>query len=294
MRGDRGERGRRRRPYGDMGLTMVDEGYLPSATAFRDAGNRSLFSFEPPKREEVGDTADNIVEATLRLAREQSKRQFVGGGKRAEPDLTFMTGVEREDDNEVENIFGAGVADNLGGLGHEGGMSSRLLRRPVDPIVRGDPVKLRMAFTALRYALKHPVSSSMDVPPKRDRGTRGDREEVQGRNGVGSHKSEGGVGRKTAAARARQLPRRPYHLLKSQRGFSMGLFDDPSQGVGRGGGDLSKVDEVLTSMGVGVSGMALEKRAKQGDLPHQPRRIEKPQLSSIIRTVNEVLDEHEY
>ncbi|CAN0363291.1 unnamed protein product [Pylaiella littoralis] len=69
--------GGRRRPYGDTGITMVDEGYLPSASAFRDAGNRSLFRFE--RRSKNGDNdgddhADAIVEATLRSAGERNNR----------------------------------------------------------------------------------------------------------------------------------------------------------------------------------------------------------------------------
>lgn len=49
--------------------------------------------------------------------------------------------------------------------------------------------------------------------------------------------------------------------------------------------------QVLTSMGAGMDAMVLEKRASQNSNSFQPRR---PELSSIIRTVNAVLEENEY
>lgn len=49
--------------------------------------------------------------------------------------------------------------------------------------------------------------------------------------------------------------------------------------------------QVLTSMGAGMDAMVLEKRARQDDNGAQPGR---PELASIIRTVNAVLDENEY
>lgn len=380
-----GDGGRRRRPYGDMGVTMVDEGHLPPAAAFRSAGNRSLFRFED--RSSQGDSADGapadtIVEATLRLARESNSRAAAAASRSAATaaatgaqDHTFLTAVERQREEEE-----AGDAAGLGRLlgqepGGPGAMSTRLLRGPVDPLVRGDPVKLRMALTALRYTLKHPVTSSMDSRQRRDQpqtqGGLGNRNE----NGSASAvmRSDGnkdtGVGRKTAAARARQLPRRPYRLLKGphQPSYCAGLLDGPTRG---GGETLGRVDEVscataqvipkgcagfmwrapphrmfivdkllhvacyqntmgnvtpdpewacenelqtklqaflvanalssltfsspvaqvLTSMGAGMDAMVLEKRASQNTAGTQPGR---PELSSIIRNVNAVLDENE-
>lgn len=49
--------------------------------------------------------------------------------------------------------------------------------------------------------------------------------------------------------------------------------------------------QVLTSMGAEMDAMVLEKQASQNSSSLQPR---KPELSSIIRTVNAVLDENEY
>lgn len=258
--------GRRRRPYGDTGITMVDEGYLPSASAFREAGNRSLFRFE--RRSNYGendndDHADAIVEATLRSVKERNNRaasaarnSAAAATAAAEKDFTFLTGVERQEGEfdagadpaaaagEEGAGFGTAVAADIGGVlgqqtGGAGGMSTRLLRGPVDPMVRGDPVKLQMALAALRYTLKHPVTSSMD--------TQRNRPQQQG--GLASGKSkdgrESGVGRKTAASRARQLPRRPFRLLKPphEPGFCVGLLDGPAKGGGVAG-RLSRVDKV--------------------------------------------------
>lgn len=255
---------RRRRPYGDIGITMVDEGYLPPAAAFRDAGNKSLFRFE--RRSTCGEngvegSADAIVEATLRSAGvsnddaatavSRSAAKAAASGAR---DFTFLTAVDGQE--EERGGGDAAEADRL--LGHEpggpGGMSTRLLRGPVDPMVRGDPVKLRMALTALRYTLKHPVTSSMDVPrqqqpPPHHQNSLAGRNRKNGFKARGSNNNwtkdkDSGVGRKTAAARARQLPRRPYRLLKGphQPSFCARLLDGAAR---EGGGEgLDRVDEV--------------------------------------------------
>lgn len=293
-RGVGGGRGRRR-PYGDIGITMVDEGCLPSATAFRAAGNESLFIFDRPDRERGGsESADKIVEATLSTARERCKQRARSSNPNNEEDFTFMTGVERQDKGEYDGDgevvansgdgtgAGEGDGEGVGGRGGKGfgEMSARLLRRPVDPVVRGDPVKLRIAVAALRYTLKHPVVSSMDVSAD-EAG-----ESINAGRGGSTKDRDGGVGRKTVAARARQLPRRPYQLLKARQGALVG--GSPRRG---GGGDLGKVDEVLTSMGVDVDEMTLEKRVGAQNAVQPGGR---PELSNIIRTVNAILDENEY
>lgn len=286
-RGVGGGRGRRR-PYGDIGITMVDEGCVPSASAFRAAGNESLFDF-PARERGVSESADIVVEATLSAARERC-RQRTRSSNPNDQDLTFMTGVERQDEGEYDDdgtlVAGSGEGEGEGegidggGKGY-GEMSARLLRRPVDPMVRGDPVKLRMALAALRYTLKHPVLSSMDVF------TEGKSRESGGREGAATADKDGGVGRQTVAARARQLPRRPYQLLKARQGALEGLVG----GSPRRGGDLGKVDDLLTSMGVGTDEMTLEKKASAQNAAQPEGR---PELSKIIRTVNAVLDENEY
>lgn len=295
-------RQRQRRPYSDTGVTMVDEGHLPSSTAFRASGNESLFRFERAGRGGGGaEPPSAIVEATLRSAKERTERRrssdgdgVGGGGDKGgrQQDLTFLTGVERQDDpnsgggdGEEDEMNLAGLAD-MGGQGQDGTMSTRLLRgATVDPAVRNDPAKLKMALTALRYALKHPVMSSMDDALRREQG-RTD----SGREGGGcAGRREGGVGRKTAAARARQLPRRPHQLVKDQ-GSLIARTLDGARGVG-GVGDLGRVDEVLTSMGVGLDEQVLEKRASGQNDHAQPGGAG---LSSIVRTVNAVLDENEY
>lgn len=292
-------RQRQRRPYNDTGVTMVDEGHLPSSMAFRASGNESLFRFERGGRGGTrggGEPPGAIVEETLRTARERTERRADGGGgdkNGRQQDLTFLTGVERQDDTdggsqEDDDMVIAGLA-NGGDRGQGGGaMSTRLLRGPaVDPAVRSDPAKLQMALTALRYALKHPVMSSMD-PPERRQG----RTEMAGRGGGsgggGEGGREGGAGRKTAAARARQLPRRPHRLVKDHEDIFARTL-----GGARGDriGNLGRVDEVLTSMGVGLDEMVLEKRARGQNGHAQPGR---PELSSIVRTVNAVMDENEY
>lgn len=293
-RGVGGGRGRRR-PYGDIGLTMVDEGCVPSASAFRAAGNESLFDF--PDQDRGGtEPADTIVEATLSAARERC-RQRARSSNPNDQDFTFMTGVERQDEGEYDDDGmlvagsgeGEGEGEEIGGDGAGGGgggkvygeMSARILRRPVDPMVRGDPVKLRMALAALRYTLKHPVLSSMDVV------TEGKSRGSADRGGASTTGKDGGVGRRTAAARARQLPRRPYQLLKAREGALEGLVG----GSPKRGGDLGRVDELLTSMGVGTDAMTLEKRAAAHNAAQSGGR---PELSKIIQTVNAVLDENEY
>ena len=70
------------------------------------------------------------------------------------------------------------------------------------------------------------------------------------------------------------------------------IFAKTSDGVrGDRVGNLGRVDEVLTSMRVGLDEMALEKMARGQNGHAQPGR---PELSSIVRTVNAVLDENEY
>ena len=258
-----GAGGRRRRPYGDIGVTMVDEGYLPPAAAFRDAGNQSLFRFERRSsacgKNNGAASADTIVEATLRSVRESNDRAAksasTSAAKAADArgqDLTFMTTVEgQEEEGGEEREEDEGEADRGLGLdqGGAGGMCTRLLRGPVDPMVRGDPVKLRMALTALRYTLKHPVTSSMDVPWQKQQKQQQQQQQQQQH---WSKDKDSGVGRKTAAARARQLPRRPYRLFKGphQPGFCAGLLDGPAKKGGGGGrGGLGRVDEVSREEG---------------------------------------------
>lgn len=268
-----------------MGVTMVDEGCLPPAAAFREAGNRSLFRFERRSRDDDGGggdgdgdaPADDIVEATLRLARESKERAAAAASRSAAAsaaaavqDFTFLTSVEQqmeEDDTSVAGkaggdggVNGAVTAEEghpqghrAGGPGRRGDMSTRLLRGPVDPVVRGDPVKLRMAMAALRYTLKHPVTSSMDVPWQRQQAAR-----QQGP----TFWKDCGAGRKTAAARARQLPRRPYRLLRGQNdaGYCAGLLDGPAnkgRGGGSDGGRLGRVDKVSRSRFVDESLISL-------------------------------------
>lgn len=268
--GGSGGGGGRRRPYSDIGITMVHERSLPPASKFREAGNKSLFRFE-------SDLGEGIVQATLRAAHERFEKQNCGpaGSSTKESDYTFLTSVARQDDG-VDPLPGNkndAVEGFTSAKGSMGSMSTRLLRRPLDPIVRGDPVKLRMAFTALRYMLKHPVTSSMDVPCQSSSMP----------TGSARAPTDSGVARKTAAARARQLPRRPYQLLKSKREVGARLFSAP-----RAGSDLGKLNHVLTSMGEALDRMALEKQASNNV------RAEPPGLSSIIDAVNAVMDETEY
>lgn len=319
--GTRGVSGRR--PYSDIGITMVDDGRLPSALEFRAAGNAALFSFEstnaraleqrqhPQHQRYHRSSPSNIVELTLRNARERcktrhmpKKHQGAHSSSRDQVD-TFLTGVERHE-NEIETQHRDGIfphedgqesdnhkdeAERRGVAGLDAaaastlgsdGMSTRLLRGPVDPIVRGDPVKLRMALTALRYTLKHPVTSSLDIMPLNDGGG--------GRGKTMARGKDVGIARKTEAARVRQLPRRPYQLLKTQQERVGDIICGGSRTANTAG--LGTVDAVLTSMGVGMDQMILENRAKERrDAALSSRR---PGLSSIIRTVNAVLDENEY
>lgn len=260
---------------------MVDEGYIPPATAFHAAGNESIFRFESLESEGP-ENPEAIVQVTLRSAKERCRKR-TKAKRSGEEDLTFLTGVERQDEmadegqnneqlmadekREDEPLMADGLEENS--------ISGRLLRRSVDPLIHGDPAKLRIAFTALRYMLKHPVTSSLDVSWQHR----------ESQETMTTDTKDTGIGRKTAAARARQLPRRPYRLLKAPQDFSVGLLDAPFKGP-----DLGRVDQVLTSMGAGMSDMALEKRPNQ-ETACPGGGI---QLSSIIRTVNAVMDDNEY
>lgn len=298
---------------------MVDDGCVPSASAFREAGNKTRFRSERTSSDDPSSSSKGIVESTLRAARErcarrrqpgsQQQRTSTTAAEHRDTDHTFLTGVDRHDvddvgeygehgdsssflaeqdtKNDVERLAVLGGGTTAGGGAGLGRMSTRLLRRPVDTVVRGDPVKLRMALSALRYTLKHPVTSSMDVEDQCGK--------VAGRRGGGTThftNKDAGIGRKTAAARARQLPRRPYQLLKAQHDQGLGS----NVGLGATGSDsLGTIDHVLTSMGVGIDDMVLEKRVaekRQGQEVGGGGRP--PGLSSIIRTVNAVLDENEY
>lgn len=215
-------RGARRRPFSDIGLTMVDEGGLPPASAFRAGGNESIFRFEAQAN--CGKAPLDLVETTLRAARERN------AGRRAsqEHDLTFMTAVDvpNEDDSSELNCEDAGSTASPCGVDEAEGMSGRLLRPAANPIVRGNPVKLRTALNALRFTLKHPVTSSMDNPAR----------SPQGRTNI--DRKDCSLSRKTAAARARQLPRRPY-LLRRDRSIGP---DTKSPG------DLGTLNAAVTSM----------------------------------------------
>lgn len=343
-----------RRLYSDIGITMVDDGRLPSALDFRDGGNASLFSFEtrvapssspPPdggtpeerqyqqQQQQQHMSAEGVVELTLRTARERwnknpQTRSSRRGNSKNDLGRTFLTGVEREPqygeencdietqqrrgegglfstgdtegDEQAATTSGSGLAgfDAATATLERGGMSTRLLQGPVDPIVRGNPVKLRMAVTALRYTLKHPVTSSMDVHAVVRGSARPENTVTTG----GGDEDRAGIGRNTAAARARQLPRRPYQLLKAHHHKLDRIgIESPDGARGRTGGlrtaaaggtDLGRVDDMLTSMEAGMDEMTLENRAKENE--DDARTSGRRGLSAIIRTVNAVLDESEY
>ncbi|CAM9647589.1 unnamed protein product [Ectocarpus sp. 6 AP-2014] len=96
--GGAGGGGRRRRPYCDTGVTMVDEGCLPPASTFRDSGNRTLFRFERKPSGSSGDgdaPDDNIVEATLRLARESKNRAALAASRVDEVLTSMGAGMDR-------------------------------------------------------------------------------------------------------------------------------------------------------------------------------------------------------
>lgn len=265
--------GGRRRPYSDIGLTMIDEKRLPPVSAFRDAGNESLFRFEPSDSSARRSGAEISQHIAQKYCKRETKER--DSSRPRESSSAFLTSLGRQDDEGDVWLSDQGVdcTPELAVIGDNPEcISTRQLLGPLDPMIQGNPVKLRLAMTALRYTLRHPVTSSMDVT-------------CQGRGGGGVARSTGGerCTRKTAAARARQLPRRPYEPRES-RGVCAGLFDEsPVDGA------LDKVEKVLTSMGDEVIDAGTDRQASGDDtLPHGPG------LSSIIRIVNEVLDESEY
>lgn len=259
--------GRRRQHYSDMGITMVDEGCLPSAVEFRAAGNRSLFRSEALF---CDDQPETIVETTVQSTNDRHIQETCST-LTVKPDSAFITSMQRQDDIEkeaVDNALFYGDGERLG----RDGMSTRLLRGAIDPTVRGDPVKLRMALKALKHTLRHPVISSLDAPWESyakgaTRTTTGKRSEVF---------------RDTAAAVARQLPRRPYQFLRKYKtGFCERILDGPPRSS-----NLYAVEEVLTSMNGSNDRMALKERTRQDDT-----QLGRSELSTIIRKVNTVLDE---
>lgn len=259
--------GRRRRPYSDMGITMVDEGCLPSASEFRAAGNRSLFQ---SKALFCDDQPESVVESTVQ-SNNDGHIQGTCSTLTEKPDATFITGMQKHDEIEKEAIDNALLYGKGECLGRDG-MSAQLLRGPVDPMVRGDPVKLRMAMTALKHTLRHPVTSSLDIPWE---------PHAKGVTRTTTNKRSG-VFRDTAAAIARQLPRRPYQLLRKYKtGFCEQILEGPPRSS-----NLEAIDEVLTSMDRSNDRMAMGERTRQDD-----SKLGRPELSTIIRKVNAVLDE---
>lgn len=274
---------RRRRPYDDMAVTIINEETLPPALAFRAAGNEALFGSEtrhrPPRAGE-----GVVVKASPRAAPKavDRPRDHNQRGVARDPDATFLTSLDAnrptDDDSfcveaprAVEPTFS--IADDPGEL------SARALQKQPDPIIRSDPTKLRSVLAALRHALRHPVTSSLDAVCEGQAGYNTDTVAA----------TNGGASRPTAAARARQLPRRPYQLLKSKREASAEGWGGslPPRSAG-----LAKLDEMLTSMSLATNRMDLERQASEWEA--EASGAVPSRLSSIIRAVNAVLDETEY
>ncbi|CAM9790566.1 unnamed protein product [Choristocarpus tenellus] len=83
----------RRRPYSDTGITMVQEKPLPSASAFRAAGNETIFSFEGnggASRSNPTSTAHEKVTKTVRPTNGNQQHTMVDSLDQIETVLNFM------------------------------------------------------------------------------------------------------------------------------------------------------------------------------------------------------------
>ena len=240
--------------YRDLDMASVTDEPLPTAAQFRAAGTTLTLSKHGPRRAKK--RPDPL--ATPWAARP-------GPARAAEPDTTFLTGMGGDGDDDDE--------DTASGYGHDDArtlLGANLLGQSMEPNRNADPAKLRAAMQALRFALKHPLTSHHQAPAG-----------VEQRDAMAPFAERG-----TAASRARQLPRRQFEMKATSRPRGVAVdssgealaemeraLDDlnartaalahlPAEGTGRVGNNLEGVIGMANEVGklLGGGGAVVSRR----------------------------------
>ena len=176
----------------------------------------------------------------------------------------FLTGV---------SDAGPDSLDELGdGDGALSALPAQLLSRSMEPGRRSDPAKLRCAISALRFALKHPLTAHTDVPQPR-------------RGGNVPYAT-----RTTAAASARQLPRRPFELRPRRGGHGLGGAAVAGQRGGSLGAAAGAMGGAELSVSAGESFGSVVSRARS---LRQHKEGALAEIEHVIDNMNERMAEFE-
>eukprot|EP00638_Chattonella_subsalsa_P007701 CAMPEP_0117740038 /NCGR_PEP_ID=MMETSP0947-20121206/4110_1 /TAXON_ID=44440 /ORGANISM="Chattonella subsalsa, Strain CCMP2191" /LENGTH=623 /DNA_ID=CAMNT_0005556089 /DNA_START=82 /DNA_END=1953 /DNA_ORIENTATION=- len=240
-----------RRPYRDVETVLVDEKPLPSAAEFKEAGNQLMFGqtqrkYKTEKMLQEMDASDTLEEDVGPI------------------DGTFVTGIdmggELPPEDEVDDEAEEELFEDMKQV------PSLLVQRPVVANQRSDPAKLQAAVTALRFALRNPITSHHGLHP---RGLGGDGD----KNGKARS-----LDRPTAAMISRSLPRRPYELrVMAKKGKESALHSEKHS--------LNQIEKVLDSMNERMEMLNQEKPDFVGGGRHPTG------MGSLINMVNTVVDE---
>ena len=252
---------RRRGKVHSTAIRLVDAEALPTAAQFRAAGNRALM------RDDAG------ARSGEQLAGPDSLQQWgthspVPRSPPAPPAAdgtdVFLTGV---------SDAGPDSLDELGdGDGALSALPAQLLSRSMEPGRRSDPAKLRCAISALRFALKHPLTAHTDVPQPR-------------RGGNVPYAT-----RTTAAASARQLPRRPFELRPRRGGHGLGGAAVAGQRGGSLGAAAGAMGGAELSVSAGESFGSVVSRARS---LRQHKEGALAEIEHVIDNMNERMAEFE-
>eukprot|EP00753_Platysulcus_tardus_P019707 PLAT7453.1.p1 GENE.PLAT7453.1~~PLAT7453.1.p1 ORF type:complete len:633 (+),score=285.81 PLAT7453.1:52-1899(+) len=250
--------------YRNLRLYSVPDTPIPTAAEFREAGNRALFSPEwdhwaEEEEEEAaggGGEPDGHAGGEKKGDEAAHDRDRVGfppvdghGG------ATFLTGLEYEEEDDMSEEEDDGADPFLPEL---------LPKRAHFPTAREmDPAKLRAAINALRYALKHPLTSHSATAASKqyEKTTAAHRARMRKK-----HVSRKKDAAELAAAAAAAAARKPV---------------------------LARVEEMLDGMdegeaGSGGGGDAAEAVKGFGTAVHNDRT-----MASLIDMVNKVMESYE-
>uniref|UniRef100_A0A7S3XTX8 Leucine-rich repeat-containing protein 51 n=1 Tax=Heterosigma akashiwo TaxID=2829 RepID=A0A7S3XTX8_HETAK len=262
-----------RRPYRDVETVVVDEAPLPTGGEFREAGNRLMLG-----RQKRSTKTEQLLKALVGDDDDDEDEVDVGP-----VDGTFVTGIDMGGElpqDEEEGRGGAAESPHTRLARRDPellesvrAVPSLLLQRPVVQNRRADPAKLQAAVTALRFALRNPVTSHTGLG-----GPGGGRGPARGR--------QGGIplDRPTAAALSRALPRRPYELRAMAKGFSPGTQRQQVSGMSEARHSLNQIERVLDSMNERMDAL------NQSEGPSDGRQYAAG-MGSLINMVNTVVDE---
>lgn len=149
--------------YSNFRITKVVDNTIPSATAWREAGNRYLFGESDSEEEDEAklelQAGDSDEERAKAEAETKKKKQRPPRGD--ERTTVFMTANPDDDGVSVDSDEEEDASGGAGGPS----IPALLLQRSMVPSGEreaGDPARLRAAINALRHALKHPLTSHMD------------------------------------------------------------------------------------------------------------------------------------